>query len=358
MEYRAVILFVIIILVIGTLSMISVEMIGVIKGYGNPSEAVMDVTMKFLISLIFFITASSIRYKVHEDKVVLTGYYTLILALLGSTFFFSGSAHRWIRILGFSLQPSELAKIVVILIVAKYTSSCEKMTSFWYGLLKPLLIVSPIIALIALEPDLSTSLLVFTLVVLMLYSAGARFSHVALLVGSLLVLGYLSYKHHFLLRGYQMQRLLSFFKGKMSEQVLLAIEGAKSGGLFGKGINLGEIKMVVPVVESDFVMAVIGEELGYIGIVVVLFSYLGLVYSLIKSAVKVVEDSFGKMFIIGYAYLIMLQVMVNIGVSTGILPITGITLPFVSKGGSSLLAFMTGLGVVTNITFYKEDEES
>lgn len=358
MEYRAVILFVIIILVIGTLSMISVEMIGVIKGYGNPSEAVMDITMKFLISLIFFIVASSIHYKVHQDKVVLTGYYILTLALLGSTFFFRGSAHRWIRIMGFSLQPSELSKILVILIVAKYVSNCEKMNSFWYGLLKPLLIVSPIAIMIALEPDLSTSLLVFTLVVLMLYTAGARFSHVAALVGSILVVGYLAYKYQFLLKGYQMQRLLSFFKGKMSEQVLLAIEGAKSGGLFGKGINLGEIKMIVPVVESDFVMAVIGEELGYIGIVVILFSYLGLVYSLIKSAVKIVEDNFGKVFVIGYAYLIMLQVMVNVGVSTGILPITGITLPFVSKGGSSLLAFMTGLGVVTNIVFNKESEES
>ncbi len=357
MEYKAIILFVILILVIGTLSMISVEMIGVIKGYGNPGEAVWDITLKLLISLLFFLVASSIYYKIHQDKAVIMGYYTVILALLGSTFFFSGSAHRWLRILGFSLQPSELAKILVIILISNYTATCEKMTSFWSGLLKPIFIVSPIVFLIAIEPDLSTSLLILTLTILMLYTAGAKFSHVMLLVGSVLFLGYISYKYHLFLKGYQMQRLLSFFKGRMSEQVLLAIEGAKSGGLFGKGVNLGEIKMVVPVVESDFVMAVIGEELGYIGIVVILLSYLGLVYSLIKSAVKIVEDNFGKMFIIGYAYLIMLQVMVNVGVSTGLLPITGITLPFVSKGGSSLLAFMTGLGIVTNIVFSKESEE-
>ncbi len=357
MEHKAIILFVMVILVIGTLSMASVEMIDVIKGSGHPRDALMDITSKLLIALIFFIASSSIYYKVHEDRNVLMMYYTIAVALLVSTFFFRGTAHRWIRFERISFQPSELVKILVIVLLASYSSRCEKMSHFWDGLIKPLLMVSPLIALIAVEPDLSTAILIALLSLLILYTAGAKFTHVVLLVGAFVVLGYFAYKYQFFLKGYQLKRLLSFFRGKMSEQVLLAMESARSGGILGKGVNLGEIKMVVPVVESDFVLAVVGEELGYIGIIVILLSYLGLSYSLVKSAEKVVKDSFGKLFILGYAYLIMLQVMVNVGVSTGILPITGITLPFVSKGGSSLLAFMIGLGIVMNIVFGKGQKE-
>ena len=350
MEYKSILLFVLIILLIGTITMMSVEMIDVIKGSGDPRRAIISVTEKLLISFAFFLIASATDYRIHGKREMIWLYYTISVSLLVSTFFFPARAHRWIRLGGFSFQPSELVKIFVIVFLSSYISRCEKIQSFWHGILKPLLILSPIYALVALEPDLSTTVILIVLSVLILYTAGAKFSHVLILVGAFLFLGFLAFKLN-LLKSYQLARLSSFLKGRISEQVLAALSSARSGGVLGKGINLGELKMTVPVVESDFVMAAIGEELGLFGIAVVLLSYLGLVYSLIRAALKIVEDSFGKYVIIGYAYLIMIQVMVNVGVSSGILPITGVTLPFISSGGSSLMSFMIGLGIVVNIVW-------
>ncbi len=350
MEYRGVALFVLVILTIGTLTMISVEMIDVVKGSGKPMDAVLDVTSKLLVSIVFFLIASSIDYRVHSDPQMLLIYHTITLSLLASTFFFGGSAHRWLRIGGFSFQPSEIAKILVILTVAYRVSKGESTGNFWKGVLRPLVDISPLVVLVALEPDLSTSLLLLFLAILMIYTAGAKLGHVLIVIGVLIGMVILAFSTG-LMKSYQIRRLTTFFEGKVSEQVMRALESVRSGGILGKGISLGEVKMTVPVVESDFVLAVVGEELGYVGIAVLLLSYLGLVYSLIRAAEKSVEDPFGRMIIVGYAYLVMLQVMVNVGVSTGMLPITGITLPFVSKGGSSLLSFMTGLGIVFNV-FY------
>ncbi len=350
MDHKAILLFVLIILVIGTVTMTSVEMIDVIKGSGDPRGAVISVTEKLLISFAFFLMASAMDYRIHGRKEVIWLYYSISAALLLSTFLFPARAHRWIRLDGFSFQPSELVKIFIIVFLSSYVSSCEKVQSFWHGILKPLLILSPLYALVVLEPDLSTTVILIVLSVLILYTAGAKLSHVLILVGVFLFLGLLAFKLNFL-KSYQLARLSSFLKGKVSEQVLAALSSARSGGVLGKGINLGELKMTVPVVESDFVMAAIGEELGIFGIAVVLLSYLGLVYSLIRTATKVVEDNFGKYILIGYAYLIMIQVMVNVGVSSGILPITGVTLPFISSGGSSLMSFMIGLGIVVNVVW-------
>lgn len=135
-----------------------------------------------------------------------------------------------------------------------------------------------------------------------------------------------------------------------------AVEAIRSGGAVGKGLVLGEEKLFVPVVTSDFILAIVGEELGYIGLGVVLFSFYGLIHSLVKVVSRMQPMLSVKTFISGFAILIMLQVMVNVGVISGIFPVTGVTLPLVSYGGSSLLATMIGFGIVGNMILESERE--
>ncbi len=355
MDRRAWIFFILIILILGTMIMISAEITVSIKFSGDPSKAFVKVAVKLVLGFILVLIFSIFHYSLHEE--LSTIYYFLSLILLGGVFFFGGKVHRWIEIGFFSFQPSEFAKIATILTLARYLKERkESLGSFKEGVLKPLLIASIPAFLIFIEPDLSTAILIVALALLMIYSAGAKLLH----VGGVMICGGLALMGAYFLgviKTYQIERLKSFLQHNMQDQVLMAIQSAKSGGILGKGLALGEMKLSVPVSQSDFIFSIIGEELGYLGIVVILISYLGLVWSLIKLAEREVLDDFAKFYVYGYSYLIVLQVTINLGVNVGILPITGVTLPFISHGGSSYLAFMMGLGIVVSVFFSKEREE-
>lgn len=233
------------------------------------------------------------------------------------------------------------------------------MKRLFRGFLKPLLLVSPFLFLILVEPDFSTFVLLLLTVLLTLYVAETRGVYVL----TFFLIGVISFIYMYrmgildnILRSYQMQRIVSYLKGNVSEQVMRAVEAIRSGGAVGKGLVLGEEKLFVPVVTSDFILAIVGEELGYIGLGVVLFSFYGLIHSLVKVVSRMQPMLSVKTFISGFAILIMLQVMVNVGVISGIFPVTGVTLPLVSYGGSSLLATMIGFGIVGNMILESERE--
>jgi len=355
MDKKALLFFIIIILILGSMIMISAQAAVYLRRGGDPSAAIVKILVKLFLGVILFLIFSTFRYTVHKGLV--WHYYTISLALLVGVFFLSKGVHRWLIVGPFSIQPSEFSKIAVIALIAKYIEeNQERMGTFIYGILKPLLLVLPVIFLIFIEPDLSTSLLIAVLVLLMVYTAGAKFAHILSIIGAGLAGTYLLYLLGFI-HSYQIERLKTFLSHQMQSQVLLSLSAAKSGGFLGKGIGLGNLKVLVPVSESDFIISIIGEEMGILGIITVVAAYLGLIWSMIKLADKVVEDKFAKFFVYGYAYLIVLHVMVNFGVSTGILPVTGITLPFISRGGSSYLSFMIGLGIVVNIIFGERREE-
>ncbi len=355
MDRKALLFFIIVILILGSMIMISAQAAVYLRQGGDPSVAIVKILVKLILGVILFLIFSTFKYTVHKDLV--WHYYIVSLVLLIGVFLLSKGVHRWLILGPFSLQPSEFSKIVVILLIAKYIEENQgRMSTFRYGILKPFLLILPIIFLIFAEPDLSTSLLITTLAILMIYTAGARLLYILSMIGAGAAGIYLLYLSGFI-HSYQIERLKAFLSRQMQSQVLLSLSAAKSGGILGKGIGLGNLKVLVPVSESDFIISIIGEEMGILGIIAVVAAYLGLVWSMIKLAEKVVEDEFAKFFVYGYAYLIALHVMVNFGVSTGVLPVTGITLPFISRGGSSYLSFMIGLGIVVNIIYGKREEE-
>lgn len=282
------------------------------------------------------------------EKYYNTFYIVAISALIIPLFFPAiNGAHRWLRIGGFSFQPSELSKIFLILFFSIYIKkNKEKMNTFITGVVKPFLFLLLPLFLIIIEPDLSTSALVFLTIVTLLYFGGAKLFHLLTVFIGLGAIGFLALKFG-LIHSYQLGRISSYLSREMPWQLEIALKAISNGGIVGTGPALGKFFLTVPAAESDFIVAVIGENLGYIGIVVLILSYLMIAISLIRVSEEV-NNEILRYFTWGYTTLMLFHVVFNTGVVSGIFPITGIPLPFVSYGGSSLLSFSIGLGIIVS----------
>ncbi len=359
MSPKSVFFFVVVLLTVSTMTLVSISTIKGEEPITDPWKGFVEVSFRLMASFVVFLVFSNVDYRIHKDQKIFWTYYAVLMVSLILVLILPShgtEAKRWIKLGNLSVQPSEFVKIYVIAFLARYLESVKNEIRKFVNFLKPLAVLSPMFIAIAFEPDMSTALIIVLLSLLILYAGGAKLFHVLLVIG-LVVITVLFLFQSEKLRGYQIERLRSFIRGNISEQTLMALESIKSGGFVGKGVVMGDVKLLVPAVESDFILAIVGEELGYLGIAIVLVAYLGLVYSLVKIAERFVEDVFARMFIVGYSYLIVLQVAVNLGVNAGILPVTGIPLPFLSHGGSSLMSFMLGLGIITNAVYGRREEE-
>ncbi len=267
-------------------------------------------------------------------------------------------ARRWMRWRGFGFQPSEVAKLALILFSALYLSQKpERAESFLRGVL-PLLALAGVMALlILLEPDFGTAVLCVVLTIGVIFLAGARMSHlvpIAMVGGPLAALLMIT-------RDYRCDRLVAFLDpwkyqqgiGYHLSQSLIALG---SGGLLGRGLGDGRQKLAfLPEADSDFIFAIIGEEGGFLLAVLVLGVFAGLVYLGMRVARRA-PDFFGFLLAGGITLAIGTQALINIAVVTGMAPTKGITLPFISAGGSSIVCFMFMAGVLLNIASQLPDE--
>ncbi len=323
-----------------------------------PDYYLMRQITSMVIGVVLMIVLSFFDYRKHESYTGL--YYILTVLLLVAVFMTHGTlgSHRWIDLGPFTLQSSEIAKIFLLLYLASYVSRENgEISSFGKGLLEPLLKLSPIYLLVFLEPDFGTTLLLVALTLVVLYISGTKLYHVLSLVG-VGVFGVLGAYKLNLLHSYQAGRITSFFHflmtGQSSYQSMMALSAINHGGFFGTGPGGALYKFYMPVQFSDFIFAVFGEEFGILGMMILLFLYYMLVREIVHVAFKV-EDLFAKVYITGFGFLVAFQVLLNTGVSLGILPVTGVTLPFVSYGGSSVISLLAGLGVIINIAYTNRD---
>jgi len=339
-----------VLIAVGLVVISSLEVSAQMNLYGGVAREIFrSHVVKLSVGFVFMTITCFVDYRYHEKYAWFYYALAIILLLVPYTFPPVGGARRWIFLPGFSFQPSEFAKFATIVCFAAYIKKRkDRMKSFMEGFLKPLLLLLPILGLIVFEPDLSSSLIVLLVVLLMLYSHGSKLLYLLSTFGSLVFLFFLAQKFGILLKGYQLSRLKAFFAGDLPEQVVQAVQAFREGGFLGKGIGLGDVKLSVPAVITDFVFAAIGEELGLIGILGVVLLFFLLVWTMLK-LIESSDDTFVTAFISGLALLIMVQVLVNLGVVSGMLPVTGVTLPFVSYGGSSLAMMMASLGVVINM---------
>jgi cell division protein FtsW len=264
----------------------------------------------------------------------------------------AGGASRWIEFGGFRFQPSELAKLAVVLYTADLLAKRGKKTLKLRELLKPLGIPFIVVgALIMKQPDLGTLLVIAISVFAMLFLAGTRLRELlALAVASVSATVVL-----ILIEPYRFARLTAFLDPwadpkKKGFQIIQSLFAFGSGGISGLGLGLSRQKFgYLPAPYTDFIFAVIGEELGLLGTLSLVFIYI-LFALVIMVAVRRCNDSFGRLLGGGIGAMIMCQAVINMGSVTGMLPITGIPLPLISFGGTSLVLTLASIGILLNIT--------
>ncbi len=261
-------------------------------------------------------------------------------------------ARSWIDLGPMDFQPAELVKITFVFIFAKYLKNHKYEISTIKGLAKAIGYVSPLILLILIQPDLGTALVLTFIAIGMLFAAGIDykfFAKISLVGVALMPLVYQFMASH------QKIRIEAFLNPSDlslpgNYQVWNSKVAIGSGNFLGKGLFLGTQKKLnfLPVQESDFIFAVIAEEVGFIGGAVIILLYLFLLYRIILIARKA-KDTFGFLTVIGLLSMFFFQIFENIGMTMGVLPVTGITLPFISYGGSSVLINMIAIGIILNI---------
>ena len=263
-----------------------------------------------------------------------------------------GGARRWLTIGGFSLQPSEIAKFTVILFIAKsMVKRVDKLKSFAYGYLPNLIVLGIFFLLILLQPDFGTAMIISIVAFLMLYVAGVQkkfLVYSVLAVIPFLVTAVMG-------AAYRTRRILSFLDpwADPSDTGFQAIQSFLAfgrGGIWGLGLGDSRQKLFyLPEAHTDFIFSVIGEELGIIGTlgIILLFSILIWRGFVIASQAK---DLYGTHLAIGLTLLVGIQAFTNMGVAVGVLPTKGLTLPFISLGGSSMLITLLCMGVLLNIS--------
>ena len=321
-----------------------------------------------IVGLIIAIVVSLIDYHIICEFYIIL--YLIALGLLVAVKRFGVGAHgatRWLDLEYFTFQPSELVKVIMIIFLAKiFTMFKDKINTFPTIMLSIVLMAIPTFLVLS-QPDLSSSLVFVFIFVMMIYAAGLSYKIIVpvLVIGIPIVLGlfwYVQQDYQVLLSKNQQLRVLSIlnpedYEGTMYQQEN-SITVIGSGGLTGKLIEGGEEALLsdtyVPISESDFIFSIAGEAFGFIGTFAILLLYAIIIIKCLKVAHNA-KDHMGMLIATGVACMLMFQVFVNIGVVIAILPNTGLSLPFLSYGLSSLISSMLAIGLVLNISLQKSN---
>lgn len=260
-------------------------------------------------------------------------------------------ANRWITIGGFSLQSSEVAKFGFVIFSACYLAKHYNKTKTFWGIVPIIAVGGVICLLILLEPNLSVTLCVGCVMLIMLVIGGMRAKHfLIILIPAICLVPIL-----IIIEPYRLQRLMAFLDPWASPkeegfQLIQSLYALGSGGLFGVGLfNSRQKYLFLPFSESDFIFSIMGEELGFVGCVLVILIYSVVIWKGVKIALNA-KDRLGCYLAGGITSVIAVQLLINIAVVTGSIPPTGIPLPFMSAGGTSLMVFMGAVGILLNIS--------
>ncbi len=317
-------------------------------------------TLLSLLILLGLIGFDISRIKRLIKPLVIMTLLLLVFLLIPSLikFGFVHPSRRWFRFGGFGFQPSEFAKIVVIIYLASIlTKKGEELNDFYRGFLPPFIIVTLFSILIFLEPDFSTAFMIFFISLMMFFIAGIR-------AISLISLVFVSIPALYLMiseKSYRRERIVGFLNPWMDPtdkgyQIIQSFKAFALGGLAGAGLGKSIQKMkYLPIPHTDFIFAIIAEETGFIGVLFVIALYIIIAYRGYTIA-KYQKERFDFYLAFGLTSLITWQAVFNIAVVTGLLPSTGISLPFLSYGGSSMVANSVILGLLLNLSRNKNVE--
>ena len=309
----------------------------------------------FILGLILMIFTSKIdyiKYKNNSNKILLICFIFLILVLVPGIGTIRNGSRSWFGIGGLGVQPSEFMKLGIIIFTSKYLSNNQKeVRNIVKGVFPIIFITLIAFFLIMLQPDLGTGAIILVSVVGLLFVSGVDMSFF-IKIGALGLLGLTGL---IIAAPYRIKRIVSFINpwtdplgsGFQSIQSLYAIG---PGGLLGMGLfNSVQKHFYLPEPQTDFIFSIISEELGILGILIVSILFISIFKRCIKIAINC-NNLFGKYLVFGITFQIAFQTILNLSVVVGLVPITGVTLPFLSYGGSSLLITMISIGIILNVS--------
>jgi len=338
---------------------------GVVMGYSaSYSDAAQDdglsQTVKTLIwtaiGLTIFFVAASVDY--HWLQTLIAPIYLVVLGLLALTLFIGTSlygAQLSITVAGLDFQFSEVGKVLMVVVLASFLAGRREKIGRLSTIIGAGVLMAIPTVLVLMQPDLGTALVFVGILVGMLFLSGASIGWMALLAGAAVAAAPIMVQS---LADYQRQRLFCFLDPSADPQgacyqLIQALNAVGSGGLFGQGLTAGRQNQLgfLPVQSTDFIFTVVAEELGFVG-GVVLLALFGLLIWRILAIAWGARDSLGAMVGVGLASMLLFQIMVNVGMVLGIMPVIGIPLPFITYGGSSMISLLFGMGILQSVRMH------
>ena len=307
-----------------------------------------------ILGLVVMYLTSKIDYRFWQNKYIVFGILSVTVILLFAVFAFPpiNGARRWIRVPGFSLQPSEIAKIALPIFLAWFLTEREKAVGDLKMTVFPCVAVLVIMGgLVFFEPDLGTFIVLCAIFTAIYFAAGAKILHIVSVGLAIVLVGLAA----LILAPWRVARLMAFLDpfehaDDAGYQVVQSLYAIGSGGIFGEGFAKGQQKLFyLPYPYSDFIFSVVGEEFGLMGTMAVVLAF-GLLLWRGTRAALLAPDRFGKLLGIGIVTGIIVQALFNISVVISILPAKGIPLPFISYGGSSILVTLFAVGILLNLS--------
>ena len=346
---------VILLIIFGIVMIYSSSYIWAEYKFDDPFKYVKHQSLFAVIGIFLMIIISKIDYKIYEKKalpIFLICIFLLILVLIPGIGKIRNGSRSWFGIGSFGIQPSEFAKLGLIMLTSKYLSNSNKfIKNIFKGIFPILGVLFLVFGLIMLQPDFGTGMIIVVSILAMMFVAGVDMKFF-LGLGALGIVGIIGL---ILIAPYRMDRITSFLDPWSDPlgtgfQIIQSLYAIGPGGLLGMGfLNSRQKHFYLPEPQTDFIFSIISEEFGILGIVIVAGFFIFILYRGIKIALNC-EDAFGKYLAFGMIFQILIQTVMNLMVVVGLIPVTGVTLPFLSYGGSSLLITLCSMGILLNIS--------
>lgn len=312
-----------------------------------------------VVGYIIMMIVANIDYKKYlKGANIIFGvcFLLLILVLIPGIGTIRNGSRSWFGIGSFGIQPSEFTKLALIIFTSKYLTRNERnLKNIKSGVLPILTILILVFLLIMLQPDFGTGVVIVMTIVVLLFVSGVKMNFFIKLAS----LGLMGIVALIIMAPYRLQRILSFLNPWQDPlgsgfQIIQSLYAIGPGGLLGLGLgNSIQKHFYLPEPQTDFIFSIISEEFGFMGVLVVATLFITIIYRGFKIAMKC-EDKFGKFLAFGITFGIAFQALLNLMVVVGLIPVTGVTLPFLSYGGSSLLITLVSIGILLNVSKYSK----
>lgn len=326
--------------------------------YGDAFKYVKNQSLFLIVGIIIMLIVSKIDYKIYLKKsnlILLGCFILLVLVLIPGIGTVRNGSRSWFGIGSFGIQPSEFAKLGMIIFTSKFLAKNDKAINSFKGVLPVLILTLSFFGLIMLQPDFGTGIILVMSIVGILFIAGLNIKYFIRLgiVGVVGIVGLI------VAAPYRLSRILSYLNPWSDPlgsgfQIIQSLYAIGPGGLFGYGFgNSRQKHFFLPEPQTDFIFAIISEELGFLGCLFVVILFIIICYNGFKIS-RNCNDLFSKYLSFGLTFQLAFQTVLNLMVVTGLIPVTGVTLPFLSYGGSSLLVSLASMGILLNISRYSK----